>query len=445
MAMLLASAAVAAQPPAGQPVATGERVAKQREMDELFQRALRDPGNAELTLRYAGVAIELGDYEAAVTALERILFFNPGLYRARLELGVLYYRLGSYGIARAYLEEARAAPDASPEAVALCDRYLAALDRLQSPHRFVGQASFGFQHQTDANLGPSSAEVRAAFAPGGTATLAPQFVKRADQNLFEAGSVLYSYALPDQDRTTLEATGQAYFSQHFRVRRFDLAYVEATAGPRSTLASLGAVGFTGRPYLIADYVRLGGEPFFHALGFGLEASQAFRPDLVGKAIYEFRDKRYANAADRPNTSDLSGNSNSMVLQLAYAPSEAQLVVGTFDFIDEATRADFQSYREYGVTLGYQIAYGAPLGLSEQPWQTALSAGYYFDDYESPNPQIDPTTGRQDRRWRLAVSQTVPVSEQVRLVVQVQDDIVDSSLPNFSYSNLSVTFGPQIQF
>ena len=45
--------------------------------DTLFQQMLRDPANLDVTFKYADVAARLGDYEAAVAALERMLLFNP--------------------------------------------------------------------------------------------------------------------------------------------------------------------------------------------------------------------------------------------------------------------------------------------------------------------------------------------------------------------------------
>ncbi len=45
----------------------------------LFQQTLSDPANIEASFAFARVATANGDYEAAIGALERILFFQPGL------------------------------------------------------------------------------------------------------------------------------------------------------------------------------------------------------------------------------------------------------------------------------------------------------------------------------------------------------------------------------
>ena len=74
----------------------------QAEYDALFEQMFRDPSDLEVTFRYAEVSALLGNFEAAISALERMLLFNPDLPRVRLELGVLYFRLGSFALARTY-------------------------------------------------------------------------------------------------------------------------------------------------------------------------------------------------------------------------------------------------------------------------------------------------------------------------------------------------------
>ena len=103
IATLLAPADAVAQAPAGQETATLEA-----QKEALFQQMLRNPANLDVTFAYADVSARLGDYEAAVSALERMLLFNPDLPRVQLELGALYFRMGSYDVARDYFDKAAA-------------------------------------------------------------------------------------------------------------------------------------------------------------------------------------------------------------------------------------------------------------------------------------------------------------------------------------------------
>ncbi len=96
----------------GQPTPAGT------EQDEqaiaLFKELLKDPTNVDLNFRYAEAAVKQGNYEGAISALERLLLYNPNFPGAKLQLAELYARLGSYNAARAYLGQVESAQDVTP-------------------------------------------------------------------------------------------------------------------------------------------------------------------------------------------------------------------------------------------------------------------------------------------------------------------------------------------
>ncbi len=125
--------------------------------DPLFQTMLSKPTNLDTTLRYAVNTEQTGDIEASIGALERLLFFNPKLSRVRFELGTLYFRLGSYEMARGYFQTVQTAADATPEMQQRAQEYLDAIEKKLQPDQLSGYAQTGFRYQTNATYGPSSA------------------------------------------------------------------------------------------------------------------------------------------------------------------------------------------------------------------------------------------------------------------------------------------------
>ena len=71
---------------------------------------LARPSDLNNTLQYAASA-SVNDIESAISTYEQLLFYNPSSSRTRFELGVLYFRLGSYAMARSYFETALAMAD----------------------------------------------------------------------------------------------------------------------------------------------------------------------------------------------------------------------------------------------------------------------------------------------------------------------------------------------
>lgn len=413
-----------------------------REFDTLFQETLKRPSDLDVTLRYAVVANKLGDYEAAITALQRILIYNPALDQARVELGVLYFRLASYGAAQNYLEQAKNG-NLTTEQRDRVEEYLIRLYRLQNRHRFTGEVTAGLQHQSNANLGPASPAVRAAGLPS---TLGAEFVRKSDENIFTTGSLLYSFDLQDQDQDTIEATGNFYGSRHFRVKQFDFAFAEGTVGPRFTLKSLGVEGFSVRPFFLLNYAQLGSDPFFHSYGFGVEAAKSISRELALRTSLEHRERNFENSPPRASSRLLTGQTDGVTLGAQYLLPYDQAVSLTGSLTRISGRASFETNLQYGLTALYQVAYPSPIMLwTAARWQTSIGMSRVFNNYDAPDPSVDPVAKRLDRTWRFSVTEIVPVTSSIAVYLQLQRDIISSSLPNFAYTNTSVTFGPRFRF
>lgn len=100
-----------------------------QEFEQTFQKMLEDPANVDIALKYAQLAVSLGNYEAAIPPLERILIFNPNLPKIKLELGVLYYKLDSMKMAKSYFEGAAVSKDATDEIKNSANEYLQKIKR----------------------------------------------------------------------------------------------------------------------------------------------------------------------------------------------------------------------------------------------------------------------------------------------------------------------------
>jgi Flp pilus assembly protein TadD len=55
---------------------------------QAFRHSYQNPADVNAALAYAQEAVKIGNYEAAIPPLERILMFNPKLSEVRLEVGV---------------------------------------------------------------------------------------------------------------------------------------------------------------------------------------------------------------------------------------------------------------------------------------------------------------------------------------------------------------------
>jgi Flp pilus assembly protein TadD len=94
-----------------------------------FQETLRKPADPATLMAFAEIAIKIGDLEGAISALDRLLLIDGDQPEVKLELGVLYFRLGSFEAARTYLGEVRFSKRASPVLKARAEEFLNAAKR----------------------------------------------------------------------------------------------------------------------------------------------------------------------------------------------------------------------------------------------------------------------------------------------------------------------------
>jgi Flp pilus assembly protein TadD len=97
--------------------------------EQAFQLSMQNPSDPTTLAKFAELAIQVGDMEGAISALERLLLIDGEQAEVKLELGVLYYRLGSADTARMYLEAARTSKQASAEVKERAETYLKAMAR----------------------------------------------------------------------------------------------------------------------------------------------------------------------------------------------------------------------------------------------------------------------------------------------------------------------------
>ena len=451
LAALSLVAATLSGPATAQTVPEPERSQLEARKTQLFREMLRNPADLNATFAYAQAAARLGDNEAAVAALERLLVFNPKLAAVDLELGALYFRMGSFQLARIYFDKALAA-NPTPEIKARAEEYLNQIIPRLSPQRLTGLAFLGAQYQSDANVAPGAGLIN---SPIGPVLLNSQFVKHADGNIFGTATALYAYDLGTQNGDAIEVTGTGFVNHYFRFTRLDLDLLEVTAGPRFGFPAPaeGVKNASLKPYAIVNEVGLGLSQYFRTAGGGLEATALLPNNLAARVNFEFRDKSFSNATARPLSTGLDGNDKLVSLSLRQPVSPNSEFSFEFDYLDQQTRFPFYANQAYALSGGYRMRYDDPTRTLAFPWETAVYLGYVRDDYDSPDPCCNTSgtpgiitlSNRHDRRWRFGLAQTFQVSTNIAIVAQFQRDIVSSNLPLYAYTSNSVLVGPQIRF
>jgi tetratricopeptide (TPR) repeat protein len=134
-------------------------------------------GEVEFDYLLGIAALDAGDAQQAVFALERALAVNPNHLQARAEIARAYMILGERDNARREFLSVRNQnpPEAVKETI---DRLLSVLER--GPTRLTGYAEIGMGMDSNVNNATGSGQIAIPAFGGGIATLAPGAVRQGD-------------------------------------------------------------------------------------------------------------------------------------------------------------------------------------------------------------------------------------------------------------------------
>lgn len=429
-----------AQAPAPVPAPGGQ--ASEAELDRLFALMLRDPTNLDIMFQYAQVAIQIGNYDAAIGTLSRMLLFNPDLPRVRLELGAIYFQLGSYPAAKSFITQALESRDMPPEVRERATALLAEIERRSAKSVLSGSVGGGVRWQKNANSGPTGSNVRAL---GQDATISDEFANQNDWNIFALAQLQHVYNFDNIDQDTFETTAAFYGTRQEQLHRLNVALVEITGGPRFQLGDTGLGTASWRPYLLANVIGLGDSRYYSTFGAGIGLSQAVGERAQLDATLERREKRFRNNAERPFASDRdAGETSGLVVARLRTSAETVMSLGG-GVADDNARESFWDSTQWTGFGSATYLFDPEFWPVSQPWSLTATIIRMLTDYDAPDPGVDPNTTRADREWRYLLVGNVPITDDLSFFTQAQRSRVDSNLPNYKYHNWAITSGLSLRF
>ena len=424
-------------------LASGDRAALERAYEAAFAEVFRDPGDLDKSFAFAKIAIKLDNFEAAISALERMLLVNPDLPRVRLELGVLYFRLGSFQLAKTYLLRAIEGEDVPGEVRTRVERFLVEIENRLSQHQISGSFYGGLRWQSNANAGPSSTAVK---ANGIDAVLGDEFTETIDQNVFLTGSLRHVYDMQSQSGATYETGATAYASQQRSQNDLDLVFLEINSGPRFPLETELAQNASTRPFLSLEVVGLADARYMTTYGLGGTVKGNFGQHFMGEFSLRHKERRFRDSADRPTNSDQNGGESSLRLNTRIAFNSDNIIDMTVAAKTLTATDHHFANREFSATLGYTMNYeGYRLDDKAGPWSTSMSFERKFIDYKEFDTAVDPTNKRDDHQWRANFLTAIPISEEWSFIFNLQRIVANSSLINYQYHNNIASLGASFRF
>jgi hypothetical protein len=441
MAALCFSPLDVAEAQAPTPAATSADLG--REYDAAFQEMLKQPANLDVLFKFATVASQTGDLEGAISALERMLLINADLPRVRLELGVLYYRLGSYEVARTYLEGALNSPNLPPEVHRRADEFMGQIVNQEKPSHFSGEAFLGWRYQSDANLGPGTSNV---LLFGQLASLNQAATGTPDWGVVSSLQVRHVYDFGRQDKSALETIFTAYANRQFQLAAANVSLLDLTSGPRFQIFNGTFEDVSLKPFFTGGAIWVNDTPYYASYGAGLELNALLSDRLRNISAFVWRKHDHQDTWYLPTNSQFRGMEYTGTTTLQFQLSNLITLYGNaLGQRYETEQTPAQNYILWAAGGGMAFRFADPLFRTALPWSINLSANEQWWSYDAPDITIDPNTMRYQQDTILNIVLSVPFDDWTTFSVTGGRFIRSATLPNYAFENDSFMFGVSRRF
>lgn len=417
--------------PAVAAAASGEPASARAELTAIYQRLLVDPSDIALNRRMIDLAVALGDYDAAIGAVERLIFYDPDNVALQLEAADLYLKIGSYAAAAGYLKDAMALPGLTDAQRLQAEALMRDADRGVRGSPWSGFGQVGARYQTNANIGSVELGLNEPF---------PFEKPQPDWNSFALGTLALD--LPVNETVSVEGSLSGYYADQRIVDRLDLGFAELAVGPRFSTED-GALSL--RPYGLVQGVLLGDAPYQGAYGGGAGFRWIFADGWFVEPQFEYKDRNFYATADYPDAPDQTGELYTYALNAGGQFSESITWLGRAGFSDNSAAKAYQSYDQYFANLALQFSFDA---FGKKNWQFTPFATISYTEYKGVAPPEEFAgfkTMREELFWGIGANLEVPINENVALGLGIEYNRNQANLDRDDYENLKVVIGPQGRF
>ncbi|MGQ3301430.1 tetratricopeptide repeat protein [Reyranella sp.] len=413
------------------------------EYDTAFQEMLQKPSDLDVLFRFAMIAAKTGDLEGAISALERMLVVDPNLPRVRLELGVLYYRLGSFEVARTYFEMTLQSASLPPDVKARAEQFLAESEKRLAKSRFSGEVFAGTRYQSNANLGPPTSSVRLF---GQTANLNQAGLGTADWGFVTSGFVRHTYDLGQNNRGQLETQLSGYLNRQFQIQAANVSILDLTSGPRFQAFQGIFQDVSLKPFGTAGYIWVNDVPYYGSFGSGLEVGVLLSDKLRNTTNFTWRREMYQNSWYLPTNNQFTGTEYSANTTFQYLVNDALMLYANGNLQRYQTDSTpWQNYTLYGAGGGMSFSFADPVFKSELPWSISLFGNMQWWYYDQPDAVVDPSVTRQQTDTVLNITLSVPFDQRTMFTVSGGRFVRSSDIPNYAFTNNSALIGVTWRF
>ncbi|QTN30087.1 hypothetical protein HZ993_09940 [Rhodoferax sp. AJA081-3] len=418
-----------------------------QEVEQAFQEVIGKAASIEARTKYASLLVRSGNFEGGIAALEGLLIAPDAPASIRVELGVLYFRLGSYAISETYLRAAIDDPRLDPPQKRQAESLLREVVRRNQRSQLSGSLMLGVRTQSNPTAASDNDPV---YYQGNPIARGKDAGPKSDTDVHLWGTLDHVFDLDQQNEASI-VTSLVMFANHYNsvssysneagsTKPSDLALIAGSTGLRFKPMRLTAPALSIRPHLVFGSASANGNSYFTAGGWGIDGD--FRPSetLLLGGSYENGRLVFSARSDIANSQVLGGSRQSLKMYATVETSTNQFLSAELGYVDFDGNAPYTAFKGPQAKIGYTLTYPAPISSSGLPWTTTLSVHTQQRDYRGADATVDARTVRKDTEWRWSMMNVMPVTRAVSVQLQLDHTNIPSNIPNYTHTNTAGTLG-----
>lgn len=406
-------------------------------LDPLFQKVLKNPIAPDINLAFAQRAIALGDFEAAIATMERLLMVKSDLPLIRLELGMLYSQLGATSQAQAYLDQALESPRLPKAARKRAEKVRAAVVKAGRSFNFAYYLSAGIKHQSNANSGPYNARID---WPGDLPVfLDDDDLKKSDSQHFLSASAHFALDLPGLGKNKLNISLTAFTTQQNRLKSLNIDFYALQANTFFDIG--GAYNLSLIPFIKADILNVSDlESYAKTYAAGMTVNGTFKKVYPVSVTAQFGYRKHRNQVGSNANSRQDGGRHTMNASVGRNLADGSYVgVSTNYRLAEArSGSDDKANKAFGFNLSYRRNLAAVSRWVKRPILMIAGVGYQKTKYQGADLIVHPEKTRRDNDSKANFGLIVAMHSTTQLLLQYNHINRTSNILKNNYKDNAIT-------
>lgn len=368
-------------------------------------------------------ALEAGEPERAVFALERAVALEPANHRARTALARAHLALGERDAARREFQAGRR--DADADAKAAIDRHLSAMAAAEAT-QITGRFEAGIGYDSNVNAATDNSRIAIPILGGGTFPLDPNARQRSDSFASIAGSIGVAHRLTPGWALLGGASGAAKLNH--KASDFDTLTLDGSLGVRWFEGKEAVTVSAQAQRFELDYSRFGS-----TTGFSAQWQHSYSDTRQATLFGQFSQLRYPTQNFRDTDRTIVGVAYGRALALPYSP--IAYVSGYFGHEEERDAAfRHMAYDPWGVRAGAQAQLG-------DGWGAFFNVAHEQRQYSGRDPTF--LAIRKDRQSDLGAGASYLLAPGRTLIGQISHTDSQSNIVVYRFKrtmlSMSVKF------